>query len=82
MAFQLRAYAAASGLNRSQIQDRVVEVLKTFEKVSPEKVSFHPNSLASKQERERLNLGGNHRSQRTPASPRIWDWTRWMLWKL
>lgn len=52
MAFQLRAYAAASGLNRSQIQDRVVEVLKTFEKVSPEKVSFHPNSLASKQERE------------------------------
>lgn len=33
-----RSYAAASGLSRPQIQDRILEVLKTFEKVSPEKV--------------------------------------------
>ena len=33
-----RSYAAGSSLGHAQIQDRVLEVLKTFEKVDPSKV--------------------------------------------
>ena len=35
---QRASFSAASSLDRSQIEKRVLEVLKTFEKVTPEKV--------------------------------------------
>lgn len=34
----LRGYAASSGLTKEAIETRVLDVIKTFEKVSPEKV--------------------------------------------
>jgi hypothetical protein len=36
---QRAAFSAASSLEKVQIETRVLDVLKTFEKVSPEKVS-------------------------------------------
>ena len=36
--FQTRAYAASSGLSNQEIQNRIFEVLKSFEKVDPSKV--------------------------------------------
>jgi hypothetical protein len=36
---QRAAFSAASSLDKAQIQTRVLDVLKTFERVSPEKVS-------------------------------------------
>ncbi|PWN34737.1 acyl carrier protein [Meira miltonrushii] len=38
-AFQTRAYAASSGLSNQEIQNRIFEVLKSFEKVDPAKIS-------------------------------------------
>ena len=35
-----RAYSAAAGLDKAQIQERVLGVLKGFEKVDPAKVSL------------------------------------------
>ncbi|MCO5588239.1 hypothetical protein L7F22_042194 [Adiantum nelumboides] len=37
--FQTRAYAASSGLSNQEIQNRIFEVLKSFEKVDPSKIS-------------------------------------------
>lgn len=37
-AFQTRSYAASSGLSNQEIQNRIFEVLKSFEKVEPSKV--------------------------------------------
>lgn len=34
----VRFYAASSGLSKSDIESRIVDVLKTFEKVDPSKV--------------------------------------------
>jgi NADH dehydrogenase (ubiquinone) 1 alpha/beta subcomplex 1 len=36
--FQTRGYAASSGLSHQEIQNRIIEVLKSFEKVDPAKV--------------------------------------------
>ena len=38
-AFALRTYASGSGLSSSDIQSRITDVLKSFEKVDPSKVS-------------------------------------------
>lgn len=35
---QLRGYSAASNLSKEEIQNRVLDVLKSFEKIKPEKV--------------------------------------------
>jgi NADH dehydrogenase (ubiquinone) 1 alpha/beta subcomplex 1 len=35
----VRGYASGSGLSHQEIQNRIVEVLKSFEKVDPAKVS-------------------------------------------
>lgn len=44
----VRFYAASAGLSKSDIETRVVDVLKTFEKVDPSKVrSFQPLSMDS-----------------------------------
>nr|CDI51714.1 probable ACP1-mitochondrial acyl-carrier protein [Melanopsichium pennsylvanicum 4] len=41
----VRFYAASAGLSKSDIETRIVDVLKTFEKVDPSKVrSLSPNS--------------------------------------
>lgn len=37
---QFRGYAASSGLTKEAIETRVIDVLKSFEKVKPEKVSL------------------------------------------
>jgi hypothetical protein len=37
---QRAGYASVAGLNRSDIQARVLDVMKTFEKVDPAKVCF------------------------------------------
>lgn len=37
----VRGYAASAGLGQQEIQNRIVEVLKSFEKVDPAKVSNH-----------------------------------------
>ncbi len=44
---QRAAFSAASSLDKSQIETRVLDVVKTFEKVSPEKV--RPDSRVSAQ---------------------------------
>lgn len=36
---QTRGYAASSGLSEQEIQNRIIEVLRSFEKVDPAKVS-------------------------------------------
>lgn len=38
-AFVYRSYSAAAGLSREDVQTRVLDVLKSFEKVDPSKVS-------------------------------------------
>jgi NADH dehydrogenase (ubiquinone) 1 alpha/beta subcomplex 1 len=38
-AFVYRSYSAAAGLTKDDIQSRVMEVMKSFEKVNPSKVS-------------------------------------------
>lgn len=37
---QFRGYAASAGLSKDAIQTRVLDVLKSFEKVKPEQVSW------------------------------------------
>ena len=37
---QQRAYSAAAGLSRESIQERILDVLTSFEKVDPAKVRF------------------------------------------
>ncbi|QRV83606.1 acyl carrier protein, mitochondrial [Ceratobasidium sp. AG-Ba] len=39
-AFAWRSYSAATGLSKDDIQTRVVDVLKTFEKVDPAKLTL------------------------------------------
>lgn len=36
----VRFYAASAGLSKSDIESRILDVLKTFEKVDPSKVRF------------------------------------------
>ena len=36
-----RGYASSSGLSQQEIQNRIVEILKSFEKVDPAKVSVY-----------------------------------------
>lgn len=40
-AFVYRSYSAAAGLSQSDIQTRVLDVLKSFEKVDAAKVGFY-----------------------------------------
>ena len=40
-AFVYRSYSAATGLSKDDIQTRVLDVIKSFEKVDPTKVKFH-----------------------------------------
>jgi hypothetical protein len=43
----LRAYAGAAGfLEKSDVTDRIITVVKNFNKVDPAKVSLHVASLA------------------------------------
>ena len=42
----VRFYAASAGLSKSDIESRIVDVLKTFEKVDPSKVRFSTQSSA------------------------------------
>ena len=42
----VRFYAASAGLSKSDIESRIADVLKTFEKVDPAKVRFQ-SKLAS-----------------------------------
>ena len=65
---QRAAFSAASSLDKSQIEARVLEVLKTFEKVSPEKV--RSDSRVSTQ-----FTPHSRRSSPLPLSRKIWAWT-------
>lgn len=38
---QQRSFASGGGLSHDQIQERITDVLKSFEKVNPAKVSMH-----------------------------------------
>lgn len=42
----VRFYAASAGLSKSDIEARIVDVLKTFEKVEPAKVRFQYSEQA------------------------------------
>ena len=42
-----RAYSAAAGLDKAQIQERVLGVLKGFEKVDPAKASLRMSTLSA-----------------------------------
>ena len=42
----VRFYAASAGLSKSDIESRIVDVLKTFEKVDPSKVRVLPSFLS------------------------------------
>lgn len=44
-AVQRAAYSASAGLSSSDIQTRILDVLKSFEKVDPSKASFIEASL-------------------------------------
>jgi hypothetical protein len=67
----LRFYAASAGLSKEQIQERVLEVLKTFEKVDPAKVRRTVCRVVSR-------VTCRRRCRTAPASPPIWAWTAWM----
>lgn len=40
-----RFYSAAAGLDRSDVESRILEILKGFDKIDPAKVSITPTNL-------------------------------------
>ena len=64
---QRAAFSAASSLDKSQIETRVLDVLKTFEKVSAEKVRSGPRVSTQ-------FVLCSCRSRPTPLSRMIWAW--------
>ena len=76
---QSRGYAASSGLSTQEIQNRIVEVLKSFEKVDPAKVSRR--QVAATWCCAGRLTGSLHLTSRSATrrpSPPTWDWTAWM----
>lgn len=84
--FQVRTYAASSGLSNQEIQNRIFEVLKSFEKVDPSKVrivrSFERVEITKLTDCILFLLANFFRSLLLPLSPLIWVWTVWTLLKL
>jgi len=64
---QRMAFSAASALDKAQIETRVLDVLKTFEKVHPEKVWLYSNVPMSCSQRACS-------SSPPPPSRTTWAW--------
>jgi len=91
MSQAVRLYAAAAGLDRNVVEERVLSVLKSFSKVDPNKVPL-PHGICGCPVQALVNLRAlqpllemrmppPYRSPRRPASPMTWAWTAWTLWR-
>lgn len=91
----IRNYSAPSGLSKEEVQGRIMDLLKNFDKVRIIHACFYPDLLLTIEKRSRIHqryLNSSRQSltcvlttgYRLPAprtSRTILDWTAWIPWK-